>query len=111
MIPDPAPPFEVDASGRFLERTLRMLARARATGIGPEVERAVAEIFHMLRERPRDWGDPVRNFRHAQFIEYHGRHQKFLCIYSVHVRIPTVVVTHIIPQDGHPLFGQDFDAP
>jgi hypothetical protein len=111
MIPDPAPPFELDASGLFRERTRRMLARARELGVGPQVERAVAEIFLQLRQRPRDWGDPVRDFRNLNFVEYHGRHAKLPCVYSVHVRIPTVVITRLVPQDGHPLFGEDFDAP
>jgi hypothetical protein len=110
MIPDPAPPYEVDASGFFRERTLLMLARARTLGIGPQVERSVAEIFLQLRQRPREWGDPVRNFRIANFVEYHGRHNKLLCVYSVHVRIPTVVITRLVPQEGHPQFGENFDA-
>lgn len=38
MIPDPAPPFELDASGLFRERARRMLARARELGVGPQVE-------------------------------------------------------------------------
>ena len=111
MIPDPAPPFEVDASGLFVERTRRMLTRAHELGIGPQIERTITEIYLQLRDRPREWGDPVQNFRNAHFVEYHGRHAQLLCVYSVHERIPTVVITQLIPQDGHPLFGQNFDAP
>lgn len=43
-------------------------------------------------------------------MEYHGRHNQLLCVYSVHVRIPTVVITQLVPQDGHPLLGENFDA-
>jgi hypothetical protein len=110
MIPDPAPPYEVDASGLFVERTRRMLAHTGELGIGPQVERSVAEIFLQLRQRPREWGDPVWNFRMANFVEYHGRHNGLLCVYSVHVRIPTVVISRLVPQEGHPLFGGNFDA-
>jgi hypothetical protein len=111
MIPDPAPPFEVDAPGTFTASVRRMLDRAAALGVGAEVERAVAEIFNFLFQKPRDWGDPIRDYRKAQMTEYHGRHAKFLCIYAVHQRIPTVVVTQLIPQEGNPLFGENFDEP
>jgi hypothetical protein len=111
VIPDPAPPFEVDAPGTFVQSVRRMLDRAAALGLRAEVERAVAEIFNYLYQKPRDWGDPIRDFRNSQMTEYHGRHARFLCVYSVHTRIPTVVVTQLIPQEGNPLFGENFDPP
>jgi len=55
MIPDPAPPFEVDASG-------------------------------LIRDRIRRRG------------------------YSVHDRIPTVVMTNLFPLPGNPLYGESFDG-
>ena len=88
-----------------------MLDRAAGRGIGPEVQLAVATIFNQLINDPRKWGDPIRNYRHAQLIEYHGRHGGFLAAYAVHERVPIVFLNQLIPQEGHPLFGEDFDAP
>lgn len=110
MIPDPAPPYELDASGVVRDRIRRMLTRATDLGARPEVERAIAEIINLLIQRPRDWGDPVREYRHAQFTEYTGRHLNFLCTYVVHTRIPMVVLTQITPLEGNPLFGEDLDG-
>jgi hypothetical protein len=86
-----------------------MLDRAQAKVVGDEIKNAIAEIFGFLIQEPREWGDPIRDYRHAQLTEYHGRHQNFLCVYAVHQRIPTVFVTQLIAQEGNQLFGQEFD--
>ena len=111
MIPDPAPPYELGVSGMLRERIQRMLDRAAARGVGPEARQAVAGIIHRLVNEPRKWGDPVRNHRKAKLVEYNGRHGGFLAIYSVHERVPIVFLTQLVPQAGHPLFGENFDAP
>jgi len=100
VIPDPAPPYEFDASGAFTSRVRKMLDRAKAIGVGDEIERAIAEIFSLLIKEPREWGDPIRDYRHAHLTEYHSRHRKFLCVYGVHTRIPTVFATQLIAQEG-----------
>lgn len=86
-----------------------MLDRARAIGVGDEIDGAIAEILSLLIQSPREWGDPIRDYRHAQLTEYHGRHRHFLCVYAVHHRIPTVFATQLIVQEGNPLFGEHFD--
>ncbi len=110
MIPDPAPPFEFDASGALRERIQRMLDLASALEVRPEIERSIAEIVDKLIHDPRGWGDPIRNFRHAHLIEYHGRHRGFFAAYSVHERIPMVFLLQLLPLPGNPLFGQSFDS-
>lgn len=109
MIPDPAPPYELDAPGAFTARVRKILERAKAKGVSDEIERAIAEILSLLIQGPREWGDPIRNYRHAQLTEFHGRHRHFLCVYAVHDRIPTVFATQLIVQEGNPLFGEQFD--
>jgi hypothetical protein len=110
VIPDPAPPFEFDASGALRDRIQRMLQRALAIGIGPEIERAIAEIVDKLIKDPRAWGDPVRNFHHAHLVEYHGRHRGFFAAYSVHDRIPMVFLLQLIPLPGNPLLDENLDG-
>ena len=110
MIPDPAPPFEFDTSGLIRERIRRMLHRAADMGVAPEVERTIAEILTLLIQKPREWGDPLRDYRHARFTEYRGQHRHLQCTYVVHQRIPTVVLTHIVTLEGNPLHGENFDG-
>jgi hypothetical protein len=93
------------------ERIQRMLDRAVARGVGPGIQQAVATIFSRLINEPRKWGDPIRNLRNAQQVEYHGRHERFLAVYTVHDRVPIVFVWRLVPQEGNPLFGENFDAP
>jgi len=80
LIPDPAPPYELDASAIFTARVRKMLDRAEALGIGEQIKRGIAEIFALLIHSPREWGDPVRDYRHAELTEFHGRHRNFLCV-------------------------------
>jgi hypothetical protein len=110
MIPDPSPPYEVDASGLFKDRLRRMLRRASDLGVRAEIDRAVGEISDLLTQRPREWGDPIKDFRIIHFTQYHATHKGFVCIYSVHDRIPTVVVTNLIPLEGNPLYGGSYDT-
>jgi hypothetical protein len=110
VIPDPAPPYELDATAAFTSKVRKMLDRSKALGVGDQVDRAIAEILSLLINSPREWGDPIRDYRHAHLTEFHGRHQKFLCVYAVHFRIPIVFATQLIAQEGNPLFGESFDV-
>jgi len=109
MIPDPSPPYEVDTSGALNARIRKMVECAKRLGVENEVDSSIAGIFWQLFRKPREWGDPIRDFRNAQFTEFHGRLGRFLCVYHVHARIPMVMVKTLIPQEGNPLFGQNFD--
>lgn len=111
MIPDPAPPFEFDASGVLKERIRRMLLRAADIGLGEQISDAVAEILTNLIEKPREWGDPIANLRHAKFVVYHGRHENFLAVYGVHDRIPMVFLFDLIVLPDNPLHGMEFGSP
>jgi hypothetical protein len=109
MIPDPAPPFEVDASGQVRERIRRMLQRAATLGVQPEVSRSISEILQRLTIDPREWGDPLWRFHALQMTQYGGTLHGFRCVYSVHDRIPTVVMTNLFPLAGNPLHGESLE--
>ena len=110
MIPDPDPPFEVDASGKVRDRIRRMLERAAVLGARAEVSRALTEVLRRLTTDPRDWGDPLWHFRSLQMTQYGGTTHGFRCEYSVHDRIPTVVMTNLFPLPGNPLHGESIDG-
>ena len=109
MIPDPAPPFEVDASGAMKDRMRRMLLRAAELGVQADVSQALTAILQRLTTDPRDWGDPLRHFRKLQMTQYGGTGYRFRCEYSAHDRIPSVVLTKLFPLSGNPLHGETFD--
>ena len=109
MIPDPAPPFELDMSGALRDRVIRMLRRAASLGVIDPVARDVAEILHEMTWNPRTWGDPLRHFRHVQFVQYRSIHGQFRSMYTVHDRLPLVVFTELTPLEGNPLYGESFD--
>ncbi|MBO0697091.1 MAG: hypothetical protein J2P46_01735 [Zavarzinella sp.] len=110
MIPDPAPPFEVDASGTMKDRTRRMLQRAGELGAQPAISQELTAILQRLTLEPRVWGDPIRHFRKLQMTQYGGTSRWFRCEYSVHDRIPTVVLTNLFPLPGNPIYGETFDV-
>ena len=109
MIPDPAPPFEVDASGKVRERIRRILQWATALGVQPAISQALTDILSRLTTAPRVWGDPLWHFHTLQMTQYGGTLHGFRCEYSVHDRIPTVVITNLFPIAGNPLYGERFD--
>ncbi len=110
MIPDPAPPFEVDASGIMKDRMRRMFARATELGVQAEIARALTSVLQHLVTEPREWGDPLWHLRAAQMTQYGGISEGMRCQYTVHDRIPTVVITNLFPIAGNPLYGENFDG-
>lgn len=86
-----------------------MIDLAADKGIGPQMEHSIAFIVNRMINDPRRWGDPIRNLRHAQMVEYHGRHNDLLAIYSVHDRVPIVFLFQLVPLPDHPLFGENFE--
>ena len=110
MIPDPAPPFEVNSSGRLRDRIRLMLQRAAELGVQFEISQALTEILQCLTTDPRQWGDPLWHYRVAQMTHFGGTMRGFRCEYSVHDRIPTVVITNIFPIFGNPLYGESFEG-
>lgn len=110
MIPDPSPPFEFDMSGRLKERLARMLARAAQLGIGLQIALELRAIIDAVTNRPRTWGDSVRHFAAAQQTYYHGHHANFVGVCSIHDRVPMAFLIDVIPLEGNPLFGRNYDA-
>ncbi|HEX3152831.1 MAG TPA: hypothetical protein VHR66_32465 [Gemmataceae bacterium] len=109
MIPDPAPPFELDASGRTREQIRRILDRAAERGIQPAIAHLISAILQHLIADPRDWGDPLWRYHRLQMTRYRGTLGSFRCEYTVHDRIPTVVLIELLPLPGNPLHGENFD--
>jgi len=109
MIPDPSPPFELDASGQIRDRIRIMLERAGERGFHSEIARVIATILDHLISNPRGWGDPLWHYYALQMTRYGGIEGRFRCEYSVHDRIPTVVLIDLIPLPGNPLYGENFD--
>jgi hypothetical protein len=97
-------------SGRLKDRLRRMLTRATQLGIGLQIALDLRAIVQAVTNRPRVWGDPVRHFAHVQQMYYHGHHANFLGIYSVHDRIPMAFLIDVVPLEGNPLFGGNYDA-
>ena len=110
MIPDPAPPFEVDVVGEIKDRIRRMLQRAAALGVQPEISRSLSDILRRLTTEPREWGDPLWHFHAIHMTHYGGTMYGFRCEYSVHDRISTVVLTDLFPLPGSPLYGETFEV-
>jgi hypothetical protein len=103
MIPDPPPPFDLDISEAIREYIREMGRRARRAGIGPELRASVAEVMENLRIRPREWGEPFNNLRGFQMTARLAVHRKLRVVWSVHDRIPLVVLWSLSPTTGHPL--------
>ncbi len=110
MIPDPSPPFEFEPSGAMKDRIRRMIDRAIVLGVRDQIVRALQEIVQFVTQSPRSWGDPVRNFRHAELTQFRAIHRKFRCVYSVHNRVPIVFLNELTPLKGNPLFGGNYDT-
>jgi hypothetical protein len=103
MIPDPAPPFEVSLAGKAPRDIAHLLARSPALGLRAEVDRLLSQTVKELRQRPRTWGDPLRNFQSLQAVQYRGRVGFLLAYYSVHDRLPWVFLSSVTTPKGHPL--------
>src|SRR5262245_43009751 len=110
MIPDPAPPFEVHASGLVKDRLRQMLARAGELEVWDETSRVLTDIVERSTLDPRGWGDPLRHFRSLQMTQFGGMTEGFRFEYSVHDRIPMVVISKVFPVLDNPLCGEGFDA-
>jgi len=103
MIPDPPPPFDLDMSELLRANIGDLGRRAALAGIGNEFRESMVEILTHLRMRPREWGEPFRNLRGFQMTARLAVHRKLRVVYSVHERIPLVVLWSLEPTAGHPL--------
>jgi hypothetical protein len=103
VIPDPPPPFDLDMSAATRERIDVLGERAAQLGIAGQFWWAIDEIMEELRTRPRDWGEPFRNLSGFQMTARLAVHRKLRVVFSVHDRIPLVVLWSLSPTTGHPL--------
>jgi hypothetical protein len=85
------------------ERIEQLSDRARTRGIAESFDAAVDRILEMLRMTPRESGDPVRRLRGLNMTHYRIYHERLVADYSVHERIPMVVLWSLLPGPSHPL--------
>jgi hypothetical protein len=103
MIPDPVPPYEVSLAGTAPRDIAHLLTRSPSLGLRAEVDRLLSQIVKQLRQQPRTWGDPLRDFRSLQAVQYRGRVGFLLAYYSVQDRLPWVFLSSVTAPKGHPL--------
>ena len=103
MIPDPPPPFDVDMSVVMRERIDEYGRRAAELGVAGRFWSSVDQIMEELRMRPREWGEPFTNLRGFQMTARLAVYKKLRVVWSVHDRIPLVVLWSLSPTTGHPL--------
>lgn len=101
--PDPAPPFDVSFVGTAQQSVVDLLTRSVPLGLRADVERLLSQVDEELRMRPRDWGDPLRNFPSVQTVQYRGLAEFLLAYYTVHDRLPWVFLSSVTVPNGHPL--------
>ena len=85
------------------ERIDELGRRAAEKGIAGDFWSAVDEIMLALQMQPRDWGDPFTNLRGFQMTARLAVYKKLRVVWSVHDRIPLVVLWSLSPTTGHPL--------
>jgi hypothetical protein len=79
------------------------MARARLIGLGATAENWFRHMEFELRYHPRSWGDPIRNLRGLQQVQYRGIISPLIAYYSVHERAPIVVLGDVVAKPDHPL--------
>lgn len=107
MIPDPPPPFDVDLSAALRERIDALGERAAERGIAGRFWSAVDEIMENLRTRPREWGEPFSKLRGFQMTARLMVYRQLRVVFSVHDRVPLVILWSLSPTTGHPLAPPD----
>jgi hypothetical protein len=108
MIPDPAPPFEVDSSGNVKDHIRRMLQRAAELGVRDEIAQSLTAIVEGLTNDPRSWGDPLWRFHFAHMTRYGRMTLGFRCETTLgRIRAH---FTDLYPVSGNPLYGENFDG-
>ena len=110
MVPDPAPPYEVGISQLVLDRMAQLSFRAHLRGMGSSFDEAVDRIRDMLRMSPRESGDPIHALRGLGMTRYRIYFENLIADYSVHDRIPTVVLWSLRPGSNHPLYGSSLNG-
>lgn len=80
-----------------------LLRRAAAIGLYPRVEAALLAIEARLKDRPREWGDPVKNHYGMRATEYRRVYDELAVRYTVHDGQPLVWWLEVEPVLGHPL--------
>lgn len=103
MVPDPSPPFDVSSTGIANDQVRQLLERAKKAGIAQKIVRELNEIMEELRKDPRDFGEIYLNLRHGDMEGFLAVMHRLRILYSVHRRIPMVIIVSVLPLLDHPL--------
>ena len=102
-IPDPAPPYSVDMSGRARDQLRDIIRRAERAGRTKEMVSHLEAAGEALRMRLYRWGDPLRHLRHAKQTLFRAYRPPFIVHYTVLDRFPNVSVWHFEIEPNDPL--------
>ena len=102
-----SPQFTVGVIGKAVEQFEQLTARAESLELQELLRAVVRLIVETLRTRPREWGDPVRNYRGLNATGYK---QAILPAglwveYAVHNTDPLVWVSKVVVLEDSPFAG------
>lgn len=104
MVPDPSPPFDVSSNGVANDQVRQLLERAKKAGILQEISREMNDIMLELRDDPRNFGEIYLNLRYGDMQGFLAVMHKLRVLYTVHRRIPMVIIVSVVPLTDHPLY-------
>lgn len=99
-----APRFTVRGVGQFPPQLEQLITLAEERGLRPLLADILRQIVENLQTRPREWGDPYRNYRGMHAVGY-GRSILPAAIrieYAVHETEPLVWISSIRATAGSP---------
>ncbi len=102
---NPAPSqFRVDFIGEAVGQLDDLTARAEQLGLRDALALAYRLIIGTLKTRPREWGDPFRNYRGLNTTAYqHAVTPAGICVvYAVHNVEPVVWIYQLVVLKGSP---------
>jgi hypothetical protein len=101
MSPDPS--YRLIIHPEVIAVATALLRRATTVGARPRVEAALRAIEERLKDRPRGWGDPVKDYLGIRATVYRRVYDELVVRYTVHDGQPLVWWIGLEPVLGHPL--------
>src|SRR5262245_39783109 len=100
---EPAKPYRVELLSPARARIKRSSTAAIRLGIASEYAATLRAIHENLSERPRIWGDPLKQFPAAKLRKYQQLFDRLVTVCYVHEEGRVVFIEDIRPVLGHPL--------
>jgi hypothetical protein len=101
------PHFSVGLVGEAVGQFEQLVARAEALGLGALLAAVYAQIIETLETRPREWGDPYKNYRALNATGYGATPLPagIRAEYAVHNADPAVWISKLIVLEDSPFAG------